>query len=154
MSGLHGAEMVEMGRRLWGEPSETHSTRKDVRFGAHGSKSIDRDKGTWFDHEAGEGGAYADLYEKVHGKRPEADNGIVAEYDYHDATGRLLFQVVRKVPKTFRQRKPDGNGGWIWKLEGVERVRTASRNCCGPRLAPPSISPKERRTRTHCASGC
>ncbi len=114
--------MVEMGRRLWGEPSKAHSTKTDVRFGTNGSKSIDRDTGAWFDHEAGQGGGYADLYEKLHGKRPETDSGIVAEYDYHDATGRLLFQVVRKVPKTFRQRKPDGNGGWIWKLEGVERV--------------------------------
>jgi hypothetical protein len=47
---------------------------------------------------------------------------IVATYDYHDASGKLIFQVVRYEPKDFRQRRPDGNGGWIWKMDGVEKV--------------------------------
>ncbi len=47
---------------------------------------------------------------------------IVATYDYPDATGTCLFQVVRYVPKGFRQRRPDGQGGWIWNLTGVEPV--------------------------------
>jgi hypothetical protein len=47
---------------------------------------------------------------------------IVDTYDYHDADAKLLFQVVRYAPKDFRQRRPDGNGGWIWKMEGVRRV--------------------------------
>jgi putative DNA primase/helicase len=40
---------------------------------------------------------------------------IVAEYNYTDETGRLLYQVVRYDPKDFRQRYPDRHGGWIWK---------------------------------------
>jgi hypothetical protein len=47
---------------------------------------------------------------------------IVATYDYTDADGQTLFQVVRFEPKSFRQRRPDGKGGWIWNLQGVERV--------------------------------
>lgn len=47
---------------------------------------------------------------------------IVAAYDYMDADGQLLYQVVRFDPKGFRQRRPDGNGGWIWNLQGVPRV--------------------------------
>lgn len=47
---------------------------------------------------------------------------IVKTYDYHDADGRLVLQVVRFDPKDFRQRRPDGAGGWIWNLNGVERV--------------------------------
>jgi hypothetical protein len=49
---------------------------------------------------------------------------IVAAYDYVDAGGELLFQVVRFDPKDFRQRRPDPNGkeGWAWNLEGVPRV--------------------------------
>ncbi|HVU88049.1 MAG TPA: phage/plasmid primase, P4 family [Pirellulales bacterium] len=47
---------------------------------------------------------------------------IVATYDYRDEAGNLLFQVVRYDPKDFRQRSPDGNGGWSWKLNGVRRV--------------------------------
>jgi 5S rRNA maturation endonuclease (ribonuclease M5) len=44
---------------------------------------------------------------------------IVATYDYTDENGALLYQVVRLEPKDFRQRQPDGQDGWIWKL--VER---------------------------------
>jgi hypothetical protein len=42
---------------------------------------------------------------------------IAATYDYTDATGTLLYQVVRYEPKEFRQRRPDGNGGFIWRLD-------------------------------------
>jgi hypothetical protein len=47
---------------------------------------------------------------------------IVAEYPYTDENGGLLFQVVRLEPKDFRQRRPDGNGGWTWNLNGARRV--------------------------------
>jgi hypothetical protein len=47
---------------------------------------------------------------------------IVAEYDYTDESRSPLYQVVRYDPKDFRQRRPDGNGGWIWNLDGVRRV--------------------------------
>ena len=49
---------------------------------------------------------------------------IVATYDYRDAAGGLLFQVVRFEPKDFRQRRPDPNeaGGWLPNLQGVARV--------------------------------
>lgn len=43
-------------------------------------------------------------------------------YDYTDEQGTLLYQVVRKLPKQFRQRRPDGSGDWIWNLDGVRRV--------------------------------
>jgi hypothetical protein len=44
---------------------------------------------------------------------------IVKTYDYKDAAGKLLYQVVRYDPKDFKHRQPDGNGGWIWK--GADR---------------------------------
>jgi len=47
---------------------------------------------------------------------------IVATYDYTDETGKLLFQTVRFRPKDFRQRHPNGKGGWIWSLRGVKMV--------------------------------
>jgi len=49
-------------------------------------------------------------------------NKIVATYDYKDATEQLLYQQVRFTPKTFRFRRPDGNGGWIWNLNGINPV--------------------------------
>jgi hypothetical protein len=55
---------------------------------------------------------------------PEAVTGrtIAKTYDYTDESGTLLFQAVRLEPKDFRQRRPNGNGGWIWNLDGVQRV--------------------------------
>src|SRR4030042_3761494 len=43
-------------------------------------------------------------------------------YPYTDFTGELIFEVVRYKPKAFRQRRPDGQGGYIWDLKGIERV--------------------------------
>jgi putative DNA primase/helicase len=40
---------------------------------------------------------------------------IVATYDYTDKHGNLLYQVVRYQPKDFKQRRPDGCGGWTWR---------------------------------------
>jgi putative DNA primase/helicase len=74
-------------------------------------------------------GCEFDAILKAAGIEPTKGNGhdrskpkIVATYDYHDARGNLVFQVVRYAPKDFRQRRPNGNGGWIWKMAGVERV--------------------------------
>jgi hypothetical protein len=44
-----------------------------------------------------------------------AKGRIVATYDYTDDKGELLYQVVRLEPKDFRQRRPDGKGGWVWR---------------------------------------
>lgn len=53
---------------------------------------------------------------------------IVAEYNYPDESGTVLFQAVRKEPgpngkdKTFFQRRPNLDGGWINNVEGVRVV--------------------------------
>ena len=49
-------------------------------------------------------------------------NNIEIAYDYRDERGKLLYQVVRKIPKDFRQRKPDGAGGWVWSIGDVRRI--------------------------------
>jgi hypothetical protein len=43
-------------------------------------------------------------------------------FDYQDANGDILFQVVRFVPKSFIVRRPGGNGGWVPGFGGVARV--------------------------------
>jgi hypothetical protein len=55
-------------------------------------------------------------------RKPKPERKIVAVYPYVDESGKLLFEVVRYEPKTFAQRRPDGQGGWVWNLEGVRRV--------------------------------
>jgi RecA-family ATPase len=47
---------------------------------------------------------------------------IEKAYDYTNETGKVLYQVCRLEPKSFRQRRPDGNGGWVWSLNDVRRV--------------------------------
>jgi hypothetical protein len=46
----------------------------------------------------------------------------VARYDYSDEKGTLLFQVCGLEPKGFRQHRPEGQGGWIYNLDGTRRV--------------------------------
>ncbi|TEB08623.1 hypothetical protein Psch_02189 [Pelotomaculum schinkii] len=45
---------------------------------------------------------------------------IVEEYNYKDTKGNLAYQVVRLSPKSFRQRRPKGRGGWLWNMQGVK----------------------------------
>ena len=47
---------------------------------------------------------------------------IIAIYDYHNADGKLLFQKIRYEPRDFKQRQPDGAGGWLYNLKGIEPV--------------------------------
>src|SRR5262249_36771310 len=47
---------------------------------------------------------------------------LILTSDYVDEGGHLLYQVLKYDPKSFQQRRPDGNGGWIWNLDGVRRV--------------------------------
>ena len=101
-------------------------------------------RGTWFDHEANEGGGVLDLLRARKGlangaalawledagfldapppqSKPGGSRRIVAAYDYRDAAGDLLFQVVRFEPKDFRQRRPDGKSGWDWSVKGTALV--------------------------------
>jgi hypothetical protein len=60
---------------------------------------------------------------------PKANGGgkpIIATYPYRDESGELLFEVVRfdtnVSEERFRQRQPDGQGGWSWKTKGVRLV--------------------------------
>lgn len=55
-------------------------------------------------------------------QRREKKAHVVARYDYQDEVGDLLYQVERLEPKSFRQRRPNGEGGWTYKLGDVRRV--------------------------------
>lgn len=47
---------------------------------------------------------------------------VVAEYNYKLADGTLEFQVTKFEPKDFRQRRPDGHGGWTPSVKGCKIV--------------------------------
>ena len=42
------------------------------------------------------------------------------EYEYRDESGKVSYVVERRPGKQFRQRRPDGAGGWVWNLKGIE----------------------------------
>jgi AAA domain len=133
-------------RHLLGAPNEAQSTRRDMRFGNRGSLSINLEKATWHDHETNEGGGFLDLIERYtackgpaacfdwlkregfaldrsNGKANGHSEKIIEQiYPYLDEAGALLFEVVRFHPKDFRQRAPDGRGGYTWSVKGVRQV--------------------------------
>jgi Protein of unknown function (DUF3631) len=50
------AQLEQVARSLLGEPNRALSNRHELRFGTHGSVSVDLKKCLWFDHELKEGG--------------------------------------------------------------------------------------------------
>jgi hypothetical protein len=135
---IHFPELIEpVARRLLGEPNARLSNEKELRFGNHGSMSIDRKKGTWFDHENTVGGGVLDLIHHKLGNGFDASAWLreegflspkktvidskprfVCAYDYPDEGGKLIFQVLRYEPKSFKQRQANG----AWNMNGVRRA--------------------------------
>lgn len=70
------------------------------------------------------GCTYKDILQalNLNGEMPLIPHVIEQTYDYVDMNGELIFQVVKYHPKDFRQRRPDGKGGWIWNLNSIEPV--------------------------------
>jgi len=112
-----------------------------IHHGKRDSFSVNPQTGAWFCHSGCQrGGGAFDFEAAVSGVdfkhaheevlrivgRTHSSNGTAkraaAEYNYVDEKGKVLFQCVRYVPKDFRQRRPNGHGGWIWNLEGVRLV--------------------------------
>lgn len=134
-----GRHIGAVARELLGDPNARLSSKAELRFGTHGSVSVDLAKGTWFDHEHETGGGVLDLIAAQTGRKngaavawlrehgiaveePSSRREIVALFDYTDEFGELLFQVVRFEPKGFQQRRPGPNGQWVWGTKGVRLV--------------------------------
>ena len=136
------AHAEAVAKAYWGEPAVRRG--HILRWGTHGSKELDLRKGTWFDFENNEGGGVVDLVRKnegatILGSIPdilEKKFGIQKQaqvslqparfmsacYDYIDEHGEVQYQVRRYEPKTFRQCRPDGKGGWLYNMDGVEAL--------------------------------
>lgn len=131
--------MEAVARHYWGEPSKVRG--HEMRWGTYGSKSVDKRKGTFYDHEHCLGGGVVDLVRMMEGasltslpdllerkfgipKRVQ-DSLRPAEflsriYDYFDEDGVLRYQVMRYEPKRFVQRRPLEDDQWSYKMDGVE----------------------------------
>ena len=130
--------VIEVARILLGSEDRERTHGDERHFDGYGGLFVNLKKNRWYSHGNATGGDAIALirfandcdykaafdwlrsngYEAFLGERP-ASKTVVAEYDYVDADGALLYQTVRYEPKDFRQRRSDGNGGWIWK--GPER---------------------------------
>ncbi len=106
------------------------------------SFTLNADTGEYFCHGCGKKGHAFHFYAKVNSldtKRdfPKILRGIASDfnipieetalrfvkaYDYTDVEGKLLFQVCRYEPKTFKQRIPDGPGKRKYGLNGTTPV--------------------------------
>lgn len=52
---------------------------------------------------------------------PDRTN-VKTRYDYLDATGTLKYQIERLDPKSFRIRRPDENGGWVYDKKDLSII--------------------------------
>lgn len=108
------------------------------------SLSVNAKTGLYYCHGCGKKGGFIHFYAKKHGLNDRQDfpkilDGIASDfgfpsseqkerprlvnaYDYQDERGSLLYQVCRYEPKGFSQRRPNGNGGWDYRLDGARRV--------------------------------
>ena len=59
---------------------------------------------------------FPDLFDQPRQVRDRAPRRVAAEYRYTDEHGELLFVKVRYEPKDFAVKRPDGSGGWTYKL--------------------------------------
>ena len=59
-------------------------------------------------------------------------DGIVATYRYRDEHGTLLYENVRLTPKSFRLRRRNAKGEWVWKMDGVRRADVENPDCTSP----------------------
>jgi putative DNA primase/helicase len=141
------AALIEpVAMRLFGDRYNARLSKPgvDLRFGTHGSLSINPKTGEWFDHEENKGGGVIDLvmrerdcakpeameWLRSEGQIPARPNGngarsarkIASTHDYVDEDGTVLSRAIRYDPKAFTQCRPDGNGGWIHNLDGVRPV--------------------------------
>jgi hypothetical protein len=146
MSDAFAPHMEATARHFFGEPNRALSSKRELRFGRHGSLSVDIEAGVWTDHEAKEAAGVLDLVERqarvrngarleylrekvgvdlVDERPPLAKRDgparVAQTYDYTDEAGTLIFQVCRMEPKGFRQRRPEGQG-WSWSVKGVRPV--------------------------------
>jgi KaiC/GvpD/RAD55 family RecA-like ATPase len=121
-----------------------HGAEALTRCPFHDDKSpsltINVEKGVWnCQAGCGAGNAYK-FFEKKHGVDFKAALVCLAEmagvedkpkdikpkevkaYAYKDATGAVVYEKVRYEPKTFKIRRPDGKGGFIWSLGDTKQI--------------------------------
>jgi|11_taG_2_1085331.scaffolds.fasta_scaffold03715_6 hypothetical protein len=142
MTTNYAAYIEPVATHYLGNPTKRSGDK--VYYGNKFSKVIDKKAGTFFDHELGEGGGVMDMIRMHEGASLQSIADIAekkfniskrvqpalertlkrtTEHSYYDADGVEAYQVIRideGGKKTYRQRRPDGNGGWIWSVKDID----------------------------------
>jgi Protein of unknown function (DUF3631) len=129
-------------RTLLGEPNKALSRRHELRFGTHGSLSVDLVKGQWFDHESQEGGSALTLIrrEKAYDNKQAFEwleqQGIKARHpkpngadiEYDAAADPFKGATFKKENRQFRIVKTwayvDENGEELFEVCRLENGET------------------------------
>ena len=137
------AHAERIARHYWGEPNARLSVKgRTLRWGSKGSKELDLAKGAWYDFEEDQGGgvidlvkrhgrlgisgSVADVLEREFGIQKQAQKALEPKqyiqriHSYYDADGAEAYQALRMYPKSFRLRQPDGKGGYLHNIKGIE----------------------------------
>lgn len=87
---------------FWNEPNERFSKPTDLRFDAHGSKSVDVQKSSFFDHESSNGGGVTKLVPcctsiKTRGAARQwlVQNGFIGGNNNKVSIGREVMQIMK-----------------------------------------------------------
>lgn len=113
------------GKNQWEVQCPGHEDRKaslSISFGSDGRLLLHCHAGCELEHILESAGLQKKDLFPSNGNGNHAERRILATYDYCSAAGKLVYQVVRFEPKDFRQRRPDGNGGWTWETKGLKRL--------------------------------
>ena len=126
-SGYDG-ELRGRGVRCFGFVSADGSWAHCTREEHAGGLALNSGSNTYAHRLAGDCdcGSRHDPYPRSRKEEAKRSKTFVAAYDYRDEVGVLSYQVLRyryddNGEKSFLQRRPDGNGGWVYNLDGVTR---------------------------------
>jgi CHC2 zinc finger len=124
------------GQRFTGQGDE-QKTRCPFHDDRTPSLSVNFEKGAWCCHAGCGNGGILDFEERFSKcDRDTAKRNVseilgeqvfatseqpVAVYPYHDAQGKMLFEKRRYEPKRFVQCKPNGKGGYEYKLGDIRK---------------------------------
>jgi hypothetical protein len=143
--------MGEVALKLFGEPTSKHHGGLEWRYGTCGSLSIDLRKGTFYDHEAGQGGGVLDLIvREIGGEHREAlkwlnDKGIIVTHG-SNVQAKGPSHTRRNYDQT--EAKFNGNGSVrrhivSTYITSMRAASSSSRSCATTRRVSASAGPTD-----------
>ena len=135
MQNAYATIIGDVAKHYWGQPNAALSRADELRFGSHGSKSVNLEDGVWYDHESSLGGGVIDLIkahepdanisQKLQEFGIETSNTKLASetiWTYTDEKGTPRYEVIRKIVpdgKKYFQRHYSADGQRHWGMAGI-----------------------------------